>query len=156
MAFRVAPCGLSFPLYGTCDKPVDPQSITHLGGADEAALRTTVETWGRFLGARASRPLERWWACGPLAGGTPALPGATIPAQRQGTRRPGSNSRALMNPSSMTLQRLGAVARYGETRSLRDSGDRFPDHDRLSRERRWCLDLFVSMASFPLSWESRG
>ena len=27
------------------------------------------------LGARASRPLGQLWACGPLAGGTPALPG---------------------------------------------------------------------------------
>ena len=34
------------------------------------------------LGSRASRPLEQPWACGPLAGGTPAIPGTPHMARR--------------------------------------------------------------------------
>ena len=39
------------------------------------------------LGARASRTLEHLWACGPLAGGTPALPGIAPAADVQPVSR---------------------------------------------------------------------
>ena len=46
----------------------------------------------RTLGARASRPLEHLWACGPLAGGTPALPGTAAPVLSLPSRRTGKAS----------------------------------------------------------------
>ena len=55
---------------------------------EHASPRRDGVSWEQmvFLGSRASRPLEQsWaagprcqlWACGPLAGGTPAVPGTT-------------------------------------------------------------------------------
>ena len=46
----------------------------------------------RTPGARASRPLEHLWACGPLAGGTPAIPGTAAPVLSLPSRRTGKAS----------------------------------------------------------------
>ena len=55
------------------------------------------------LGARASRPLEHLWACGPLAGETPALPG----------RRPRSRGRPVQDHTR--AQRLRRLEEFGRS-----------------------------------------
>ena len=90
--------------------------------------------WARIVpqagssGARASCPLEHLWACGPLAGGTPALPGGppgTAGLARRGRLRHSGRAHRRFSPRdrrAATIEsvpggsrRTGGRARRGST-----------------------------------------
>ena len=96
-------------------RPAAPSSLHSKARTALCAIAGDVKARG-FLGPRAGRPLENRWACGPLAGGTPAVPGNEPPSRSCLAGTGYSLSTGSATPGAGPGRRTPAVSREAQGR----------------------------------------